>query len=243
MERLTLILPDSQFGAEDRKLHRLFADEIIPSMRPAFLVHVGDLMDCKAPARWSRGTAAEFEGTLQVEVDRTRAWLESVRKNYDGPFTIKEGNHCARIETYLRTQAPALGSLRALRIEELLGLRDLEIRFERQPFKVAPGWVVAHGHEGTLSKLAGQTALGLARKFGASVVCGHTHRLGLTHETSGYNGKLNSLWGMEVGHAMDVRKADYLAGGSASWQQGFGLLEQVGSRVWPRVYPIIRGEW
>jgi len=242
-EHRILLLSDSQFGSEDRKLHTLLANEVIPAVDPHRLVHVGDLLDCKAPARWSRATADEFASTLQVEVDRARAWLQAIRREYDGPFQIKEGNHDLRIDTYLRTQAPALASLRALRIEELLGLRELDISYERNPFKVAPGWVVAHGHEGPLSKLAGQTALGLARRFGASVVCGHTHRLGLAHETAGYNGSQNPLWGMEVGHAMDVRKADYLAGGAANWQQGFGLLERLGTRVWPRLYPVVRGEW
>lgn len=239
----TLILSDSQFGSEDRKLHRLLVNEVIPDTDPDHLVHVGDFLDCHAPARWSKGTADEFAATLQVEVDRAVNWLHSVRAVYDGPFTIKEGNHDLRIDTYLRTQAPALASLRALRIEELLDLRALNIRYERNPFRVAPGWVVAHGHEGTISRMAGQTAMGLARKFGVSVVCGHTHRLGLAHETAGYNGSQNALWGMEVGHAMDIRKAAYLEGGSASWQQGFGMLERVGNRVWPRIYPVIRGEW
>lgn len=238
-----LLLPDSQFGSEDRKLHRLFVSEVIPDIEPDVLVHVGDFLDCKAPARWSKGTADEFASTLQKEVDRGRAWLEDIRRIYDGPFHLRLGNHDERIDTYLRTQAPALASLRALRFEELLGLSALEITLQPQPFKVAPGWVVAHGHEGTLSKQAGQTAMGLARKFGVSVVCGHTHRLGLAHETSGYNGSQNALWGMEVGHAMDIRKAAYLEGGAASWQQGFGVLERVGNRVFPRVYPVIRGEW
>lgn len=244
MTKITMILPDTQFGSEDRKTIRLLTDAVA-YIDPDHLVQIGDLLDCKAPARWSKATADEFAGTLQSEIDRATAWFAQIRAVYDGPFTIKEGNHDLRIDTYLRTQAPALGSLRALRVEELLRLSDFGIRYERRPFTLstAPGWVFAHGHEGTASKIAGVTALGLARQFGKSVVCGHTHRAGLVHETTGYNGSQRALWGMEVGHAMDIKKASYLDTGSANWQQAFGTLERYAGRVFPRLYPIMGGTY
>lgn len=241
---LTVILSDSQFGSEDRKLHRNLVT-MVADMQPDALVHIGDLLDCKAPARWSKGTADEFALTLQKEIDRAHAWLSDLRRVYDGPFHIRAGNHDERIETYLRTKAPALQSLRALDIVSLLGLRDLGIQWEPRPFalRTAPGWVFAHGHEGRASLIPGGTALALAKQFGKSVVCGHTHKLGLAHDTRGYNGGQDTLWGMEIGHAMDIRQASYLTSGSANWQQGFGTLERVGRRVFPRPYPIIGGDY
>lgn len=213
----------------------------IAAYQPDELIHVGDFLDCKAPARWSTGTADEFARTLQVEIDRGHAFLTSVRSVYDGPFHIKSGNHDDRISTYLRTRAPALHSLRALRVPELLGLGGLDITWNPNPFALRghPGWVCAHGHEGRISQVAGVTALQLARRLGVSVVCGHTHRLGLIHET---RAMAPVLWGMEVGHTMDMSKASYLGGGGGNWHQGAGLIETINGRTYPRVLPIVKGQ-
>lgn len=230
-----LVLPDSQFGSHDKKFHADIV-ELVRVNPPDLLVHVGDFLDCDAPSRWSKGKAEEFAPTLQKEIDDAQAFLTAVRDVYDGPFILKSGNHDERIEEYAARHAPALAGLRCLGLEELLDLGSFGVRLARQPVPIAPGWVLAHGHEGSLSQVAGSTALALAKKFGASVVCGHTHRAGLVAESSGYGGRLSTLYGMEVGHAMDIRKADYLEGGSANWQQAVGWLNVSGRRVQPRLY-------
>jgi len=46
----------------------------------------------------------------------------------------------------------------------------------------------------------------------------------LQHESIGYGGRLTTITGMEVGHAMSVGKAAYLKTGGANWQQGLGIL-------------------
>jgi hypothetical protein len=45
-----MCLSDSQFGSEDRALHKKMVG-IIEWAQPKRLVHVGDLLDCKAPSR------------------------------------------------------------------------------------------------------------------------------------------------------------------------------------------------
>ena len=229
-----MCLADSQFGSEDRALHKKMVG-VIEWAQPAKLVHVGDLLDCKAPSRWTRGTAEEFTSSLQQEIDRANDWLHAIRRVYDGPFDIKQGNHDERIQAYLERQAPALASLRFLRVTELLDLRELEIGWHELPFDVAPGWICAHGDEGKSAQYAGGTAMALARQMGKSVVCGHTHRAGLTAFTSGYAGKASTLYGMEVGHMMDMRKADYLKFGAGDWQAGYGVLHVNGRKVRPEL--------
>lgn len=241
MKRIVL-LPDSQFDSQDKKLHSLFV-QFVGEYQPDKLVHVGDFLDCKAPARWSRATAEEFAGTLQGEVDQAQAWLAAVREVYEGPFAIKEGNHDQRIATYLRKQAPALSSLSDLRVERLLRLSDYNVSWHRGFIEIAPQWVVAHGHEGSLRTTAGGTAIALARKIGKSVCTGHTHRAGVINESVGYAGKVKVLTGMEIGHAMDLKKAGYLATGSANWQQALGLLYVDGNRVTPHLVPINSGRF
>lgn len=73
---------------------------------------------------------------------------------------------------------------------------------------------------------------------------GHTHRLGIISETRGYGGKVTSqLTGMEVGNLMDMTLAHYLKGGTANWQQGFGLLTVDGQHVKPEIVEIKKGRF
>jgi hypothetical protein len=47
---------------------------------------------------------------------------------------------------------------------------------------------MGHGDEGRLYNHAGQTALGLATRTGKNVVCGHTHRQGISSASHGFAG-------------------------------------------------------
>ena len=101
---------------------------------------------------------------------------------------------------------------------------------------------MAHGDEGRAIQVPGSTAMSLAKKLGKSVVCGHTHKLGLQHETTGLYGKNRTLFGLEVGHMMDMKQASYLTSGIANWQQGVGMLIEHKRKVTPYAIPIIDGE-
>jgi hypothetical protein len=132
-------------------------------------------------------------------------------------------------------------------VENLVGFSDFNVEFIRdEVVELTPTardpWIMAHGDEGALNSIAGRTAFNLAKnKFGVNVVCGHTHRAGLTGESYGYNGKIRAQrQGLEVGHFMDLTKADYLKkkGVSANWQQAFGILHIHGSNVYPQLVQV-----
>lgn len=241
-DQTILLVPDLHFGSEDRAYVKNIT-KLIADLQPDRVVQLGDLYDGKAPARWSRGSAEEFAGTLQAELDRAQNWLADVRSVYDGPLDILSGNHGARTRRYLERHAPALAVLRALDIRELLNLRYYEATWHEAPIKIAPGWLAAHGDEGRLAQTGGLTALGLAKKFGASVACGHTHRAGLVAETAMVNGRGKTLYGLECGHGMDIRKADYLSALSANWQKACGILSVSGGHVSPRLLYWIGGRF
>ena len=219
----TVILPDIQHPYEDRAYVSALV-EFVKDYAPDEVGQIGDLIDAPEPSRWNKGMAGEYAPTLQASINGTHELLKRFRNVFDGPMWVKAGNHDERVETYVRRYAPALTSISALSMPELLRLSALEVEWKPSIFDVAPGWVAAHGHEGSLNRVAGSTAMGLARRFGKSVVCGHTHRVGLQHESIGYGGKLTTISGLEVGHAMAVGKAAYLKTGGANWQQGFGIL-------------------
>lgn len=217
---------------------------LIKEEKPDELWCVGDELDAPEPSRWNKGMAGEYAPTLQDSIDETYNLMLDFRKALGKrkPFIIQRSNHTDRIQTYIRKYAPAFSSLDTLKVEELLGYSSLGITYLHKMRELMPGWVMAHGDEGSLSRTPGTTALGLAKKLGKSVVCGHTHRLGLQHETTGLNGRTHTLFGMEVGHLMDIKQASYLTSGIANWQQGVGMLIQTNKQVVPYTIPIINGQ-
>jgi predicted phosphodiesterase len=109
--------------------------------------------------------------------------------------------------------------------EKFMAYSDLGIRFHKRAYEFERGFYLAHGDEGVMSKHAGITALNLAKKWGNSVVCGHTHRQGAVRHQTGLNGRYSTIWGIEAGHLMDMKnKASYLKYASADWNMGFVVL-------------------
>jgi hypothetical protein len=172
--------------------------------------------------------------------------LEPIREVYDGPFKAHEGNHDERARTYLSKYAPALAESGAFNMENLLDFNKFGVELLPTFYKVAPGWITTHGHLGgiSMSRIAGNTALNAAKKFQASVVIGHTHRMGISSHSFGYGGDIvKSVTGMEVGHLMDMKMAQYLKQATGNWQMGFGLLTVEGQHVKPEMVPINQGRF
>jgi len=242
----TICLPDTQVPDHDQKAVDSVA-RFIEWFQPSQLAHVGDEADQPEPSRWNKGYAGEYAGTLQDGLDKTHQVLAQFRDAApDVPFYLSRSNHGERIRTYLARYAPALAGLKVLEYERLLGLEELEITYVDRPTEIVKGWLLCHGDEGSLSQAAGGTALGLAKKFGRSVVAGHTHRAGIQHAHSGYAGSTRQhLFGMEVGHLMDMRKASYLKGGAGNWQQAIGIIDTDGPKPVPILVPIFnsRVQW
>lgn len=246
-ERIVCI-SDTQVPYDDRKALKAVIG-FIGDYQPTRVIQIGDLMDFPQPSRWSAGTKAEFEGSIFQDCEQAkRRFLGPLREVYDGPFDVHEGNHDERARVYLAKNSPALAESAAFNVEKLLDFDGFGIGLLPEFHDVAPGWVSTHGHRGgiRLSPIAGNTAMGAARRFGKSVVMGHTHRLGIISETRGYGGdKKNEkiVTGMEVGNLMNMKLATYLKGGTANWQQGFGLLTVEGLHVKAETVPIIRGKF
>jgi hypothetical protein len=241
-----VIIPDTQVPDQDKKaIDSLCA--FIEWFQPEGLAHVGDEADQPEPSRWNKGYAGEFSNTLQAGLDETHLMLAQFRDAApEAAFLLSRSNHGERIRTYLSRYAPALGGLRVLEYERLLGLEELDITYVDRPTEFTKGWLLCHGDEGSLSQASGGTALGLAKKFGKSVVAGHTHRAGLQHFNTAYAGKTSGvLHGMEVGHLMRLDRASYLKGGGANWQQAFGIIDDTGKTPVPILVPIFnsRVQW
>ncbi|QXN73892.1 metallophosphoesterase [Mycobacterium phage Eaglepride] len=246
MTERIVVISDTQIPYDDRRALRAVI-RFIGDYQPTRVIHIGDLMDFPQPSRWNKDTRGEFEGSVFKDAEQCKhRFLGPLRTVYVGPVGVHEGNHDERPRTYLAKYAPALAETRAFHFETLLDFDGFGIEVLPEFHKVAPGWVTTHGHRGqiSLSRIAGNTALNAARKFGTSVVMGHTHRLGIGSHTEGYGGiSKRILTGMEVGNLMNMRLAEYLKGGTGNWQQGFGLLTVDGKHVKPETVPIIGGRF
>lgn len=235
-----IVLSDIQAPSHDARAITAL-QEFVADFEPDEMYCVGDEADSPEPSRWNKGRAGEYARTLQSGLDKTANIMQGFKEALgDKPFHVMRSNHGDRIAHYIDKYAPALASLRELEYERLLGYDENDITYHDRIWSFAPGWALAHGDEGNLISTSGGTALSLAKRIGLSVVCGHTHRQGIQHSHTGYNGHVNQrLFGVEVGHLMDLNKADYLKTGGANWQQGFGVLYIRRGNVTPVTVPII----
>jgi predicted phosphodiesterase len=231
MKRI-LIISDLQIPYHDPKLvHNLIG--FVKRYKPDQIVSIGDEIDLPSVSRWERGTIGEYAGTIGRDRDMTVKILEQLRVT-----DVVRSNHTDRLFNYIANQAPGLMGIPELQLQNFLRLPELGITYHKKPMPIAPNWIAVHGDHGRISQVAGQTALKQALQHGKSVVCGHTHRLGLTHATEASGGVIGRiLSGLEVGNSMQFSKASYTHG-SANWQQGFGMLYVDGKNVTPVAVPV-----
>lgn len=234
-----VVLSDMQVPYHDPRAVKAVMN-FVADYQPDELFCVGDEADSPEPSRWNKGMAGEFEGTLQKGLDKTTSIMVGFKEALgDKPFHTMRSNHGDRVENYVKRYAPALASLRDLEYSKLLRYRENEITYHDKFYQFTPGWVLAHGDEGRANKQPGGTALTLAKQIGASVICGHTHKQGIQHEHTGFGGNIkNRLYGVEVGHLMDLPQAHYLGQTGANWQQGFTILYTRRGNVTPVNVPI-----
>ncbi|AEJ93375.1 metallo-phosphoesterase [Mycobacterium phage Jeffabunny] len=247
MTKRIVVIPDTQIPFDDSRLLRAVV-RFIGDWQPDEVIHIGDLMDYPSPARWSKGSAEEFYPVmLEHNEQAKKRLLGPLRKVYDGPIGIHEGNHDLRPREYLTKYAPALAEFEgAFHIKHLLDFDGFGITLLPDFNEFAPDWVTTHGHRGQMgiARVAGSTALNGAKRFNKSVVMGHTHRLGLITESFGFGSVVGKqVTGFEVGNLMNMEQASYLKGGTGNWQQGFGILTVDGPYVKPEVVPIMNGRF
>lgn len=241
MKRI-VVISDTQIPFHDVRATANVID-FVHAWQPDEVVQIGDLMDYPQPSRWSRDTRAEYEGSIFEDSETGKRFLGYLRKGYDKPVKVIEGNHDLRPRDYLDRHANALTGTREFDLDKLLDFDSFGVEFIRGFYDFHPEWTMTHGHLGfTLSQIGGRTALLAAEAIGVSVIMGHTHRLGVGGKTRGREGVLRSRWGVEVGHLMDVKKCNYVMdkGGHVNWQQGFGIVKIDGDAIQPDIIPIAK---
>ena len=186
------------------------------------MLNVGDEMDFNTIGRWTEGKAESFLQTLDADRRICQDILYDLKTD-----VVSRSNHSDRLYKSLQ-KIPGLMSLPELQYPKFMAFDDLGIHYAKQPYAI-PGtnFVLCHGDEGVMSRIGGQTALNIAKRWGRSVISGHTHKMGYTCHTEAFNGRLERvLVGVEVGHTCDMKKMSYLAlkAYSAQWQAGAVII-------------------
>lgn len=220
----TLVLPDLQIPYQNAAyVKRLL--RVTRAYRPDQIVLIGDVVDLPEVSRWTKHKHGEFQATLQASLDDTHEVLSAFREAAPkAAIHFKTGNHDERLEKYIDEYAPALRSLRSSDLAVQLRLDELGITLQRKPFLLAPDVLAVHGHERAYSSVPGKYELERVRQYGVSVVAGHTHRPVLVTTAVGIGDSRRHLWGMNVGHAMDMSKVWYTGDGYMDWCHGFGVI-------------------
>ncbi len=243
--RRVVVISDIQAPLHDKKMVEAVTLAVKGmKLGPDDLVAVvGDECDSTSIGRWVRGRAQEYTDNLQVALDTTHDIIKGFREAAPRtPVIVQRSNHTTdRIQNYVNKHAPALAPLRGLDWASLMRYDEIDVQLRLWPTPIAPGWLMAHGDElSGSSRIAGGLAMGLSRRFGKSVVCGHSHKAGIQHDHDSHSGKITRyLFGMEVGSLMSLPKAQYLKSGGANWTHGFGVLYQHGNHVTPNLVPIV----
>lgn len=168
---------------------------------------------------------------LQSEFDFHREMARQVRDHFSGDFICTGGNHgIDRLAWYLTNKAKALGTLRDLRIDRLLGLDEYNVQLFQGGTIASPegteddqrGLLLFDFYRIHHGTLLGQTpAVSELRDAGRSGQSGHVHRAGLAYGTTEANEAL-SWMSTPCGCRHEAARA-YMRGTTTGWQRGLGF--------------------
>jgi predicted phosphodiesterase len=246
--KTTLVLPDIQYPYHDRlALSKIL--RVVSDIQPDAVVQIGDGIDFPQVSQWSKGTAGEYADTLQEHIDgyRTDVLVPLREVAPQAQIVWIEGNHDLRVREFVRKYAAPLTNLRALEVQSLFALDDLDIRYERGPLRIATNTLAVHGHEsGGYCASASAWDAKFQKRYGSdkNVIFGHTHQPFLISRSFGYDGKVSPRFTMNAGSIMDPVAATYVKDGAVSWVMSFALLRDDGKRVYPELITMVdRGFW
>lgn len=196
--------------------------------KPHNVVVNADLVDFYGLSDFDKNP--ERKGSIQDELDEANKFLRNLRKAVGDKTKIylTYGNHEARLQRYL-WRNPELESLRDLKLEKQLALKELNIKFingSLDYWKQSNGHLkigdaaIMHGDQRINGSRggakSGYAAMNTMLQMQSSVVMGHVHRLGIVYHNSPYD----QLVGVEGGCLCTIPPG-------ANWQQGFVTFDTV----------------
>lgn len=209
-ERL-LILSDTHVPYQDQNCIKL-SIKVIKAFKPDTVIHIGDLLDFYGFSRFDNKDPRKM-GRLQQELDEGHSLLKEWRKHFNGDFFLLRGNHEYRLTKYINNNAPELHELPSLKLQSLLKLDEIGVKYVESGRMDFNGLLVKHGD--LVRNKSGYTAFGEMEKSGISGISGHTHRLGQIYRTN-----RGGMYNWTESGCLCTLDPDYLEGATPDWQQG-----------------------
>lgn len=220
----TVIANDFHGQFRDKKTCSMFFN-FLKREKPDRIILNGDIVDFYSISRFDKDPSRKED--LQDELNDGYNLLFDICGCCDAKVDYTQGNHEKRLEKYLRSNAAALATLDALKIESLLGFEELGITYHRDGVWVGDLFVY---HGSLVMQEAGYTAKAERLKNGCSGISGHTHRDGKSPRR--HRGGQLCWW---ENFCMCGLEPEYVEG-VANWTQGWSMVTTVGKR--PDVEPI-----
>jgi hypothetical protein len=218
---------DFHFGCHDQKAIDIFLETIF-QLKPKTIILNGDTMDFLAISKYPKDLKKSW--SLQSEREDYHAFLDELIGVADGAKIYETvSNHSGqsiggRWRRYLSDRIGELSSLS--NIAEILSyenvfMGDYQHKIEHVDYVNLNGLIVTHGE--TVRGNGGASCLGEINKWGASIMHGHTHRIGSSckriPDIAGRGER--QLIGIESGCLCDLNA---LYGTACNWQQGFNIV-------------------
>ena len=234
--KTSVIINDQHLPFIDKKANDL-AFQLIKTIKPDYIDILGDLIDFYQISSFDK--SPDRKHTIQDDIDIGKEYLTTLRElSPKSKITLHYGNHMYRLRKYIWRMAKELDCIRSLNLKWLLGLDKLKITAIESASGYDRRGKLCLTHGTLVSQDSAMTARRMLKKYGISVIHGHTHRLGSTFKTdllgtrgAWENGCLCRLdlikqWGFEIGN----------------WQQGVSVIFFSKDRFLVQQLPIIKNK-
>lgn len=236
MYKKAIVLSDEHIPFEDKKANQLVF-KFIQDVKPDYIDLLGDMIDFWQISKFLITPQRKLD--LQKDIDKGKEYLKQLREiSPASEITLHYGNHLDRLRKFIWAKAKEIHDLRSLDLDFMLGTADLKIK----TIKEAEGYIrrgyLCMTHGTIISQDSAMTARRNLKKYGLSVICGHTHRLGSTYKTD-----LRGVVGAwENGCLCDIKLIRQWGRELADWQTGFSIIFFTDHRFQVQQIPIINNK-
>lgn len=184
---------------------------------PDKLIIAGDLVDFYSLSKFDKNPSRAED--LQYEIDTAYGVMSKLRRSVPcAEVVLVDGNHEARLRKFLNSNSKALRNLRFFKIENLLSLDDLKIKYHKGNYQLSSNFIIRHG-----VKYGKYPARGELDTTGdVNGISGHAHKTDYACKAS-YN---NTYQWFSIGHLADKTKIDAACEYSQflQWSCSFALI-------------------
>lgn len=212
-----LILNDIHLPYHDMKAIKL-AVEYGKSKKVNAVYLNGDTLDMYQASRFVKDRRLR---DLNGELEMCRNFLEYLKQEFNCPIYYKIGNHEARLEDYLKVNAPELFGIPDFKLENLLQFGKFGVTLiDSKQMTYAGKLAILHGHEFGHSVFSPvNAARGLYMRTKESSAIGHHHQTS-EHSEKSLSGDVVTTW--SIGCLCGLQPDYYPFN---KWNHGFAYVE------------------